>query len=238
MLIHQLRQTEVGNFHSPPRVDQNVFRLDVSMDDPLVVRELQGLTDLGHDPESLFGLEPPIADERPEVHAIDEFHNEIEVLVRSAEIIDVHNVGMVEFGQSPRLARESFGEGGLLTEGRRKNLQRHEAIELPLPRLVDDAHAALAKVLENLELRKLPRECFQIGSRKARRRRNGRGGRLSRGDEWSGRRLAGCLALQARVEQALRAKAVRRVGRQLGSAFWALVFVGHPRHPDLAVTLF
>src|SRR3712207_7415259 len=36
-----LRQPEVGDFHPPLAVEQDVLRLDVAVDDPLLVRELQ-----------------------------------------------------------------------------------------------------------------------------------------------------------------------------------------------------
>ena len=39
---------------------------------------------------------------------------------------------------------EAVGKRGITTNAGRKNFQRHDAVELPLPRLVNRAHAALA----------------------------------------------------------------------------------------------
>lgn len=60
------------------------------------VSELQSLADLGHDPQSFFRFESSILHERPQVHAVDVFHDEVEELVGLAEIVDLNDVRMVE----------------------------------------------------------------------------------------------------------------------------------------------
>ena len=45
-LAEQSRQTEVGDFDSAAFVDEDVFRLDVTMDDAFVMSELQRITQL------------------------------------------------------------------------------------------------------------------------------------------------------------------------------------------------
>jgi len=51
-LSEQSRQTEVGDLDSTAFVDQDVLRLDVTMHDAFVMRELQGLADLRNDVDS------------------------------------------------------------------------------------------------------------------------------------------------------------------------------------------
>ena len=55
LLAEQLGQPEVGDLHPAPLVDEDVLRLDVAMDDPLVVGELQGIANLRHDGQGLLG---------------------------------------------------------------------------------------------------------------------------------------------------------------------------------------
>ena len=56
----QLGQAEVGDLHPPALVDQDVFGLDVAMNDAFVVGELQGIADLRHDRQGAsLGVIPP-----------------------------------------------------------------------------------------------------------------------------------------------------------------------------------
>ena len=73
---------------------------------------------------------------------------------RLAEVIDRHDVRMIQSRQGPRLALEPFGETGAAGHCGRQYFQRHQAIQRRLARLIDRAHAALADEAENLELRK------------------------------------------------------------------------------------
>ena len=56
LLTQQLGEAEIGDLHSPAFVDQDVFGLDVAMDDAFVVGELQGVADLRHDRQGLLGV--------------------------------------------------------------------------------------------------------------------------------------------------------------------------------------
>ncbi len=53
----QLGQPEVGNLHSTFSVEQDVLRLDVAMDNAIVMSELQGLADLRDNGQRLLWLE-------------------------------------------------------------------------------------------------------------------------------------------------------------------------------------
>ena len=48
-LAQNFRQANVRDFHAAFLVEQNIFRLDVAVNDPFNVRELQRLADLGDD---------------------------------------------------------------------------------------------------------------------------------------------------------------------------------------------
>ena len=76
-LAHQLRQAEVGDLHPALLVEQDVLRLDVAVDDAVVVGVLQGLADLRHDGQGLARRELAGVQQPPQVHAVDEFHEEV-----------------------------------------------------------------------------------------------------------------------------------------------------------------
>ena len=58
-------QAEVGDLHPPLLIDQDVLGLDVPMNDPFVMGELQRVADLRHDLERLLRLEFAVADGAP-----------------------------------------------------------------------------------------------------------------------------------------------------------------------------
>ena len=62
---------------------------------------------------------------------------------------------MVQPGQRLGFAGEAFGKARVVPDARRQDLERHDAVQLLLPRLIDRAHAAAADELEDFELRKL-----------------------------------------------------------------------------------
>src|SRR5262249_10592983 len=133
-----------GDLRPAAPVDENVFGLDVAVNDSLVMRELQCLADLGDNRERFLRLELAVANEGPQVHAVNKLHDEIEENVRLAEVVDLDDIRVVKAGEGTRRAGETFGNGRMLADGRREVFQRGEPIQSPLPRLVDDAHASLA----------------------------------------------------------------------------------------------
>ncbi len=107
-------------------------------------------------------------------------------------------------------------KAGSSATSRRQDLQRHQPVQLLLPGLVDDAHAALAEEFQDLQLGKLPAQRFQ------QRRAEPAGRRLGRGDRFGSSRIGrprlvdrggnGRLGFKSRVEQALGTQPFGSVG--------------------------
>ena len=117
VLPEQLGQPEICDLHPAALVDEDVFRLDVAMDDAFVVGELQGVADLRHDRQGLLGLYVAGPDRLPQVDAVDVLHDEVELAVRrAAEIVDGDDVRMAEPRQRPGLAREPLGKGRIAAD--------------------------------------------------------------------------------------------------------------------------
>ena len=53
-IAEQLCQAEVGNFHSASFINQNIFRLDVAVNNPFFMSELKCIADLSNDCEGIF----------------------------------------------------------------------------------------------------------------------------------------------------------------------------------------
>ena len=65
---------------------------------------------------------------------------------------------MIQLGQRLGFAGETFGKRGIIADAGRENLQRDDAVQLFLARLVNRAHAAFADEFEDFQLRKQRRE--------------------------------------------------------------------------------
>ena len=91
----------------------------------------------------------------PQAHPIHKLHQQVIQAVGLAEVIDGDDVGMVEPGQRLRLAREPLGEARVFLLLASQDLQRHEAVEPRLARLIDHAHAAAAQAFQDFQLREM-----------------------------------------------------------------------------------
>ena len=212
----QLGDAEVRDLHPALLVEQDVLRLDVAVDDALLVRVLERLADGRHDHQRLLRRQLPRLQQLPQAHAVHKLHQQVIEAVGLAEVIDGDDVGMVEPGQGLRLAREPLGKARVFLLLAGQDLERHKAVEPRLARLIDHAHAAAAQAFENFQLRELAGDLLQ-------RRRGFRlGGTTLRaaGPDLGPGRLG--LGRQVQSHQAARAKALGRVGGQRRPAALAL----------------
>ena len=162
-------QAEVGDFYPPRFVHQDVLGLDVAMDDALVMRILKRFADLRHDGQRLARLQLAVRQQVPQRHAIDELHQEVVKTIGLAEIVNGHDVRMVQTRQRARLAREPLGERWVPAGLGGQNLHGHQAVELLLPGLIHRAHAALADEAQDFQLREPRRKLFRRGRDEPRR---------------------------------------------------------------------
>ena len=80
----------------------------------------------------------------------------------------VDDVRMIQRRERLRLVREALRKLRIVHPLRREQLQRDEAVERFLPRLVDDPHAAAAEAFEDFELRKVRGELLRRLGRRLR----------------------------------------------------------------------
>jgi len=118
--VHHLRQAEVEDLHSPVPPHLDVRRLQVTVDDPLLVRRLERLGDLPGDRQRIGERHRPARDEDRQVVPVDQLHDQGPHAPRLLEAVDLRDVRMVErrqrlrFAHQPaealRLVRELLGE--------------------------------------------------------------------------------------------------------------------------------
>ena len=152
-LAEQLGDAEVGDLHPALRVEQDVLRLDVAVQDAFVVGELERLANLRHEHHRLLRGEPARLHRLAQVYAVHELHQQVEEPAGLAEVMDGDDVRVVQPRQHAGLAVESLGEGGVGGQRLRQELERDEAVQLRLARLVHHPHAAVADEFEYLQLR-------------------------------------------------------------------------------------
>jgi hypothetical protein len=104
---------EIGDFHAPSFIEQQILGLDVAMHDPVLVRVLQRLTDGGHDGQSLLRRKAAGLHRLPEIHAIHKLHQEKVKAARLPEIVNRDDARMIERRECLSLTREPLRELGV-----------------------------------------------------------------------------------------------------------------------------
>jgi hypothetical protein len=134
---------EVGVIGAVAVGDQDVGGLDVAVDEPARVRDVERAADLHEDRRGAAWVEPAGAlDERAQVGALDEAHRDEQQAVDLARVVDRHDVRVLERRGDPRLALEALAEVLVGREVRRDDLEGDRAVEREVRRPVDDAHPA------------------------------------------------------------------------------------------------
>jgi hypothetical protein len=141
------RDAEIGELGVAAGVDHHVGRLDVAVDDPGLVREVERVEQLGHqaddgaEVEALACLEAVL-----ELLALDVLHHDVREIAFGGEVVHLHDIGMVEPCHGAHFALEAHGigaRGGFVERAREDGLDRDPAVELGVVAVVHQAHRPL-----------------------------------------------------------------------------------------------
>ena len=143
--FERLRKAEVQHLHGAVRPHLDIRRLEIAVDDPLLVCGFEGFRDLPRDRQRIVDGNRPLRDAIGERGPLDQLQHERLDAVRFFKAVDRGDVRMVERREHLRLALEAREPIGIAREELGKDLQRDITIELRVTRTIDLAHAACAE---------------------------------------------------------------------------------------------
>ena len=137
-----LRQSEVENLYAVVAQHEDVFRLQVAMNNAFLVRGGQPLGDL----QSVFN--DPALRQRARVHAIAQRfafqklrHQEVHAVLR-ADVVDRHQVGMIECAEDAGFLLKALQAFAIVGKRLRKDLDGDGAIQASVAGAIHFAHSS------------------------------------------------------------------------------------------------
>jgi hypothetical protein len=94
--LRQLRQSEIEHLHGAIRPHLDIRRLEVAMDDRLLVRRLERLPNLPCDRQRLVERDCALRDAVSQRRSLDEFHHERRHTRCALQPVDVRDLGVVQ----------------------------------------------------------------------------------------------------------------------------------------------
>jgi hypothetical protein len=142
------RQAEVGDLHLSIVGQKNVSRLDVAVNDALLVRRFEPVGALFEYGQYDFGRKlGNLVQDTAQIRARYVFHDDVIDVVLAAEVDDRDNVWMAQRGCGARFALESGDEIFVIGQSGMQKLDGDRAPERSLDALVQRGHSARADLL-------------------------------------------------------------------------------------------
>ena len=145
-----LGQTEVEHLDPPAAAHHDVGRLQIPVDDALLVRRPERVGERGGNLDEPRDRQRSLGDDEVERPALDELHGQEVDAARLLHRVDRHDVRVVQRGHRAGLALESLEPFRARRHLRRQHLESHVAAELRVPRAVHLSHPARADRREDL----------------------------------------------------------------------------------------
>ena len=135
-------EAEIPDFRLRVEIQQNIRRLDVAVDDAVLVSMGEAVTNPGDEADDLR-----LVDRYPVGRVVNRLpghilHHDVEHPIHLAEVIHADEIRVVQAGHRLGLRLEAGAERGVLAEFHRQYFQRHGAVQRPLHRAIDGTHAA------------------------------------------------------------------------------------------------
>jgi hypothetical protein len=139
-------QTEVGDPRAPAAVDHHVRRLEVPVNDPLLVGRGEPGADLPRELRGLLTRQPADPEEqRREILAVHVLHRDEVLSLGLSDVVHAADVGVRHPARVAHLVEQQGKQLGILHELGRQELEGHRLSELEVVGAVDLAHAAPAQ---------------------------------------------------------------------------------------------
>src|SRR6266513_3294509 len=105
--LHQLRETKVENLDTAVFGDEEVLRLEIAVNDALVVRGGESMSDLHRVIDVFANREWAALQDLPQGFADEQFRDEIRRALEDSKLVDGEDVGMIESGNGLCLLLEA-----------------------------------------------------------------------------------------------------------------------------------
>jgi hypothetical protein len=148
---HRLRQPEVEHLHRAVLADFDIRRLEVAMDDALLVRHLKRVRDLARDDERLVERNRSLRNALRERRPLDELHHEGSHVAGVFQTINRCDVGVIQRRQDVRSALKPSQPIGIVQERLGEHFQRDVTVQLGVAGSIHLSHTACAEQFDNLE---------------------------------------------------------------------------------------
>lgn len=148
--VQQLGDPEIQQLHRAIGLHQDVRRLDVAVDDQVLVGELDRAADVGEEPQPRVDRQPGLVTVARDRHALDVLHDEVRPTVRrGAAIVEPCDVRVLERGEDLPLVAEAE-QDVVGVHPAPDQLERDALLELRIVafREVDGAHPPAPDLLE------------------------------------------------------------------------------------------
>src|SRR5688572_13198448 len=116
------------------------------MNDPLIVRRLEGFGNLPRNHQRFINWEGALRDPLSEGGPLDELEDQRHCAVRFLEAVNAADIGMIQRGKRSRLALEPRGTFLVSNEQTRQDLDRDVAIELGIAGAIHLTHSTGANL--------------------------------------------------------------------------------------------
>jgi hypothetical protein len=142
--LRQLGQSEIQDLDSSVSGDENIFRLQIPVDDSFFVRRRQAMRDLDSVLDCLALRQGTPVEHRAQAFAFEKFGDEEWRAVLLADIKHGEDIGVVERGDCAGLLLEPAETIAVLRKRPGKDFQSDVAAEARVHRAVNLAHPARA----------------------------------------------------------------------------------------------
>ena len=140
--FHRLRKTEVEHLHGAVVANLHVRRLQIAMDDPLLMCRFERFGNLLRDGEGFVNRQRPVCDPVCQRRALDQFHDQSRLhTVRLLQAVDRAMLGWFRAARTSA-SRWNLREALTVSGDRvREDFDRDLALQIGVGRAVDLAHS-------------------------------------------------------------------------------------------------
>ncbi len=147
--IRHFRQAEVEYLRLAAPGDENIRRLDVAVNDAAGVGSVERVGDFDAPVEQQIERHRTAFDAMFERLALEELHRDEVPAIGFVNFVDRADIRVIQGRGGAGLPLEPFERLPVLRQVFRQEFQRHQAAQLRVLGLVDDAHAAATELFEN-----------------------------------------------------------------------------------------